>query len=151
MAIMKSGVPQPRRRAVFLALGLTGVLMLVAASPALGQAAVDQYIPSASPSGNHGGGGGAGGVDTPGTGGGASEGASAGAAGAGAAKGSLNSGGAGLTGFSGDGTGSGSTSGADAPGTDYPLTTFVFIVIGLLVVGGVTIAVVRRRRASHTA
>src|SRR5262245_41423472 len=107
MASMNSGVSKEPGRALFPALALTAIVMLVAASSALGQAAVDQYIPSASPTGNHGGGGGAGGGSSGSGSGGASSGGPTAAAG-GAAKGSLGSGGAGLTNFPGNGSGSGS-------------------------------------------
>jgi hypothetical protein len=155
MANMFSGVSKAPGRALLPALALIAVVMLVGASSALGQAAVDQYIPSASPSGNHGGGagGGGGGGGTTGSGGttaGGVTGSGAAGRGAGVAKGSLGSGGAGLTNFSAGNDGSGSSSGGSAPGTDYPLTTFVFIVIGLLAAAAVTIAMVRRRRTGHT-
>jgi hypothetical protein len=158
MANMLSGVSKKRARALFPALALTAFVMLVGASSALGQAAVDQYVPSATPSGNHGGpaGGGGGGGGSTGSGGTAAGGATAGGATAGGApadagNGSLSSGGAGLTSFSGGDDGSGSTSGGSAPGTDYPLTTFVFIVIGLLAAVALAIVIIRRRRAGHTA
>lgn len=43
----------PSRRALCAA-GLTGALLLATAATAMGQAAVDQYVPSAKPGGQHG-------------------------------------------------------------------------------------------------
>jgi hypothetical protein len=151
MASMHSGVTSTRRRTLVPVLALTALLMLVAASSALGQAAVDQYIPSASPTGHHGrdeGGGG----NIGGGGGGTGSGGSAKPDNAAASQNqSLSAGGAGLANVSSGESGPGSASGGNAPGTDYPLTTFVFVIIGLVAAGTVVTVLLRRRRAGHAA
>jgi hypothetical protein len=43
-----------RSRRALCALGLAGVVLLVSAASASGQAAVDQYVPSTKPAGHHG-------------------------------------------------------------------------------------------------
>ena len=88
--------------------------MLVAPASALGQAAVDQYIPDADPTGRHGQAGGPGSA------------APLGPTGAGIPA-------ADKTGGDAD-SGSGSAGGGDLLGTDYPATSFVAIIAAILVI-----------------
>jgi amino acid transporter len=115
---VSSGKVRGWRIGAVLALAL--VVGLASASAAFGQAAVDQYIPSADPAGNHGGGSG-----------GAGEAAGGTAAAQGTAD--LGPGGVGLKKVSNDVEApAGTASGGNTPGTDYPLTTFIFVVGGIV-------------------
>lgn len=86
--------------------------MLVAPGSALGQAAVDQYVPDADPTGKHGGAGGPGSA------------APLGPSGAGSP----------VADKSKADSESGSAGGGDLLGTDYPTTSFVGIIVGILVI-----------------
>ena len=105
-----------RRAAPILAVCLVGSLF--AAPSALGQAAVDQYVPTAP--------GGTGGV--------------AGATGGGSKTPDSKTKGTKTQGTEGNGsvaaqTGSGSSAGGTLPLTGYPLTPFIWIALGMLVAG----------------
>jgi hypothetical protein len=99
------------RMAPVLAVGMLGIL--IAAPNAAGQAAIDQYIPKGDPAGT----GGGGSIATPyGTQGPAAPAVKA---------------------IKQD-TGSGSGSGGTLPLTDYPSTPWLWIILALLVVGGLS-------------
>ena len=160
MTAMFTGASRAFGRAILPALVLATVGMLIAASSSFGQAAVEQYIPDVNPTGHHNGGG-------SGTGNGAGSAgsstvapstASGGGTGTGTGSGSGNSGtgsagkkaaaAAGVAGLSNlsSGGGGGSSGGGSAPGTDFPLTTFVFIVIAIFLAGLLVYVLLRRRR-----
>jgi hypothetical protein len=116
------------RMAPIVALGLVGIL--VAAPSASGQAAVDQYVPTGNPAGASGG-----------------------------ASGSLRPLGPGES-APGSGhavaadPGNGSANGGDLPFSGYPVTSFVWIVLAVLLVGAlvrVAASMLRRRGARGTA
>jgi preprotein translocase subunit SecG len=158
MTAMSTGASRVFGRAILPALVLATAGMLIAATNSFGQAAVEQYIPDVNPTGHHhngsGSGGGRGGSSTTsttpstaaggssgngGNGGGSGTGGNAKKAGAGAA--------AGLSSFSNPGGGGGGSSGGgNAPGTDFPLTTFVFIVAAIFLAGVLVYVLLRRRR-----
>jgi len=160
MTAMSTGASRVFGRAILPALVLATAGMLIAATNSFGQAAVEQYIPDVNPTGHHhngsgsGGGSGGGGSSTTsttpstaaggssgngGNGGGSGTGGNAKKAGAGAA--------AGLSSFSNPGGGGGGSSGGgNAPGTDFPLTTFVFIVAAIFLAGVLVYVLLRRRR-----
>jgi hypothetical protein len=164
MAAMSTGASKAFRRVILPALVLATAGMLVAASSSFGQAAVDQYIPDVNPTGHHNAGSGAG--SGGGSGGGSSGSASVspstasgGSAGKGTGNSTTTTGGtgsaekkaaagaavAGLSNLS-SGGGGGTGGGGNAPGTDFPLTTFVFIVIAIFLAGLLTYVLLRRRR-----
>lgn len=159
MTAMFTGASKAFGRAILPALVLATAGMLVAASSSFGQAAVEQYIPDVNPTGHHNAGSGGG------SGGGSSGSASVSpstASGGSADKGTGNSTGNGGTGSAekkaaagaavaglsnlSSGGGGGSAGGGNAPGTDFPLTTFVFIVIAIFLAGLLTYVLLRRRR-----
>ena len=159
MIAMPTGASNVLRRAILPALVLAIVGMLVAASSSFGQAAVEQYIPDVPPSLQHhgasGSGGAAGGSGSASSSPSNASGGSAGSAGGNGASGSAQTqkkagaaGVAGLSSFS-DPAGGGTSSGGDAPGTGFPLTTFVFIVIAIFLAGLLVYALLRRRRPRH--
>jgi hypothetical protein len=157
MIAMFTGASRVLPRAVLPALVLATVGMLVAASSSFGQAAVEQYIPDINPTGHHhAGSGSGGGAGSSGSASGSTTtppGGSAGNAGSGGGNGGTGSaekkaaagGAAGLSTFSDPG-GGGSSSGGDVPGSGFPLTTFVFIVIGIFLAGLLVYVLLRRRR-----
>ena len=162
MTAMFTGASRAFGRAILPALVLATVGMLVAASSSFGQAAVEQYIPDVPPSLQHHGASGSGG----GAGGSGSASSSPSNASGGSTAGSGSSGGngasgsaqtqkkaaaagvAGLSSFS-DPVGGGTSSGGDAPGTGFPLTTFVFIVVAIFLAGLLVYVLLRRRRPRH--
>jgi hypothetical protein len=122
-SVVRGTCKSPRRGRIgvlLLTVGLLGILVVPAS--ALGQAAADQYIPSAEPNGVGGGGGGGGDV---GRGGGRD-------AGPGAA--SLGTEGAGVPAAGAEAV-SGSAGGGDLPFTGYPVTPFVVVLAALLAAG----------------
>jgi hypothetical protein len=105
------------------AIGLLGIL--VAAPSASGQAAIDQYVPQGNPAG------GSGGAIAPSD--------------------SLGPSGTGGSHAIAADTGRGSAKGGDLPFTGYPVTSFIWIVLALLLTGAlvrVTAPLLGRRRAS---
>jgi hypothetical protein len=140
------------------ALVLATAGMLIAATNSFGQAAVEQYIPDVNPTGHHqkssgSGGGGGGGSSTTSTtpstaaGGSAGNGGNGGGSGTGGnAKKAAAGAAAGLSSFSNPGGGGGSSGGGNAPGTDFPLTTFVFIVAAIFLAGVLVYVLLKRRR-----
>jgi hypothetical protein len=122
--------------------------MVVGVPSALGQAAVDQYIPRVDP-----------GSKATAGGGGSGSGSSTGALGEPGAPGStgaaeagkqvLGQGGAGVQNAALGPGNTGSAGGVDVPGTDYPLTPFAAVLTGLVVLGvlaALTHRVLARRR-----
>jgi hypothetical protein len=164
MTAMFTGASKAFGRAIPPALVLATVGMLIAASSSFGQAAVEQYIPDVNPTGHHNGGGSGNGNGSGGSG--SSTVAPSTASGGGSGNGSGN-GGTGSTGGAGKkaaagaavaglsnlppGGGGGSSSGGSAPGTDFPLTTFVFIVIGIFLAGLLVYVLLKRRRPRSSA
>ena len=164
MIAMPTGASNLLRRAILPALVLATVGMLVAASSSFGQAAVEQYIPDISPSGQHHGGSGSGGGGGSGSASSSPSNASGGSAGSSGSSGGNGASGnaqtqkkaaaagvAGLSSFS-DPVGDGTSSGGDASGTGFPLTTFVFSVVAIFLAGLLVYVLLRRRRprrASH--
>lgn len=161
MSAMSTGDRRFLKRAILPALVLATAGMLVAATSAFGQAAVEQYIPDVSPAGHHnnGSGGGSGGGSgtatiSPSTGSGSSaaSGKSSGNGGSGSGSGSdsANAKKAAAAGVAGlalsNGGGGGSSGGGNAPGTDFPLTTFIFIVAAIFLAGLIVYMLLRRRR-----
>ena len=163
MTAMFTGASKAFGRAIPPALVLATVGMLIAASSSFGQAAVEQYIPDVNPTGHHNGGG-------SGTGNGAGSSgsstvapstASGGGSGTGSGSGNGDTGSAGKKAAAGaavaglsnlpPGGGGGSSSGGSAPGTDFPLTTFVFIVIGIFLAGLLVYVLLKRRRPRSSA
>jgi hypothetical protein len=117
-------------RTTLPALALAAAGMLVASSTALGQAAVDQYIPSKSPAGHH-----KGHHGSSSGSGSAADGASAVAADQAVA--GSHEGGAAKTGSGSPKvpvlkSNSASPGGGEVPGTSYPVTLFVAIAAGLV-------------------
>lgn len=159
MAAMSTGASKAFRRVILPALVLATAGMLVAASSSFGQAAVDQYIPDVNPTGHHnaGSGGGSGGGSSgsasvsPSTASGGSAGkgtgnsTTTGGTGSAEKKAAAGAAVAGLSNLS-SGGGGGTGGGGNAPGTDFPLTTFVFIVIAIFLAGLLTYVLLRRRR-----
>jgi preprotein translocase subunit SecG len=163
MTAMFTGASKAFGRAIPPALVLATVGMLIAASSSFGQAAVEQYIPDVNPTGHQNGGGsgtgngaGSSGSSTvaPSTasGGGSGTGSGGGNGGTGSA-GKKAAAGAAVAGLSNlpPGGGGGSSSGGSAPGTDFPLTTFVFIVIGIFLAGLLVYVLLKRRRPRSSA
>jgi hypothetical protein len=158
MSAMFTGASRAFGRAILPALVLATVGMLIAASSSFGQAAVEQYIPDVNPTGHHNGGGSGTGngaassgsstvAPSTASGGGTSTGSGSGNSGTGSAgkKAAAAAGVAGLSNLS-SGGGGGSSGGGSAPGTDFPLTTFVFIVIAIFLAGLLVYVLLRRRR-----
>jgi hypothetical protein len=169
MTAMFTGASRAFGRAVPPALVLATVGMLIAASSSFGQAAVEQYIPDVNPTGHHNGGGsgsgngaGSSGSSTvapstasgsgsgTGSGNGNSNGNSNGGTGSAGKKAAAGAAVAGLSNLP-PGGGGGSSSGGSAPGTDFPLTTFVFIVIGIFLAGLLVYVLLKRRRPRSSA
>jgi len=161
MTAMFTGASKAFGRAILPALVLATVGMLIAASSSFGQAAVEQYIPDVNPTGHHNGGGsgsgngaGSSGSSTvaPSTASGGGSGTGSGNGGTGSA-GKKAAAGAAVAGLSNlpPGGGGGSSSGGSAPGTDFPLTTFVFIVIGIFLAGLLVYVLLKRRRPRSSA
>jgi hypothetical protein len=162
MAAMFTGESRVARWAILPALVLATAGMLVAASSSFGQAAVEQYIPDVNPTGHHQGGGSGGG-------GGGGSGATAGSSGSASvspsnASGSTTTTGGTTTSSTGDGgngkkkaadaaglssfsnpPGGGASGGGNAPGTDFPLTTFLIIVIAVFLAGLLVYVLLRGR------
>ena len=163
MTAMFTGASKAFGRAISPALVLATVGMLIAASSSFGQAAVEQYIPDVNPTGHHNGGGSGNGNGSGSSGSSTVAPSTASGGGSGSDSGNGNGGtgsagkkaaaGAAVAGLSNlpPGGGGGSSSGGSAPGTDFPLTTFVFIVIGIFLAGLLVYVLLKRRRPRSSA
>jgi hypothetical protein len=116
MASIMTGTSRQAKCVVALTLVVASAAILSGAPSAFGQAALDQYIPSADPAG-HAGGGGDSGSGSPTSG-----------------EAALGARGGGVQAVAPD-PGAGSASGRNLPLTDYPVTPFVGIALAVVAIG----------------